>query len=89
MEDDRLFAHAEGLGRRNVLLLALREDLRADQMADARPGQNAEDDHDEVHSLLDGDARADDRGKDLLLSIARQEADRAKDTVISSNSKAV
>ena len=33
--------------------------------------------------------KADDRGKELLLSIARQEADRAKDTVISSNSKAV
>ena len=30
--------------------------------------------------------KADDRGKDLLLSIARQEADRAKDTEISSNS---
>lgn len=30
--------------------------------------------------------KADDRGKDLLLSIARQEADRAKDTETSSES---
>ena len=37
LEDDVLLAHAEGLGRSDILLLALREDLRADQMADARP----------------------------------------------------
>ena len=62
MEDDRLFAHAESLGRRNILLLALREDLRADQMADARPRQNAKHDHDEVHTLLRRDTGADNGG---------------------------
>ena len=64
LEDDFLFAHAEGLGRGDVLLLALGEDLRTDQVADARPGQDAQHDHDEVHPLFDGDARAEDGGED-------------------------
>lgn len=38
--------------------------------------------------LIEYYRKADDRGKDLMLSIARQEADRAKEIVRSSDSKA-
>ena len=49
-------------------------------MADARPGQNAKHDHDEVHTLFDRDARTDDGGKNHRKRKERQTADDLGDT---------
>ncbi|MPN05668.1 hypothetical protein SDC9_152919 [bioreactor metagenome] len=64
LKDDVAFFDAQHLRRVNIFHFPLGEHLRADQTEKARPAENAQHHHNEIHALFNGYARADDCRED-------------------------